>query len=356
MKKRVIYIIAAAALIGAFHLLSSVKPLMTAIADFTLSLRRAFARACSLLPFSVAEALLLAASAVLLIYIILSAAAVVRSPGRRLRTLLRRFSLLVCAAETIYLLLCLFLGASYYADNFQDKSGVMAAPSSVDTLYELTDYFAEKLGACYENVPRDEAGRFNAGLDDIFSSARGIYSGAGELFDFLYTDNPPPKRVMLSRLMSRFNYTGYYFPFTGEANINTDAPASLIPSTIAHETAHQQGIASEQEANFAAVLACTLSGDPVYEYSGWLFGYIHLGNALYKYDKEGYYSIAVSLPDEVKADLKANNEYWSAFETKGAEISEKIYDTLLKSYGQQLGVHSYGAVVDLLIAWYIPRI
>ena len=34
------------------------------------------------------------------------------------------------------------------------------------------------------------------------------------------------------------------------------------------------------------------------------------------------------------------------------QVSEKVYDTMLKSYGQELGVRSYGAVVDLLIAWY----
>ena len=52
------------------------------------------------------------------------------------------------------------------------------------------------------------------------------------------------------------------------------------------------------------------------------------------------------------ADLRANNAYWRSFETKSAEISEKIYDSFLKSYGQDSGIHSYGAVVDLLIAWY----
>ena len=36
-----------------------------------------------------------------------------------------------------------------------------------------------------------------------------------------------------------------------------DAPACLIPSTIAHELSHQRGIASEQECNFLAVLAST---------------------------------------------------------------------------------------------------
>lgn len=356
MKKRGIYMISAAALTALFHLLSPLKKLMTSVAAFTLRIRQALARAFSLLPFSAAEALLCAALIFLFIYIICAAVSLIRGRGRRRRILLGRLSFLIAAAETIYLLLCLFLGASYYSESFQDKSGLRPAPSSVGELYALTDYFAERLRDTHMQVPRDENGLFSASLDGIFASAPEIYRGAEECFAFLYLKDVPPKKVLFSRLMSRFNYTGFYFPFTGEANINIDAPACLIPSTIAHEMAHQRGIASEQDANFCAVLACTLSGDPVYEYSGWLMGYIHLCSALYRYDRDGYYEIYSSLPDPVLADLRANNAYWHSFDTKSAEISEKVYDTFLKSYGQELGVHSYGAVVDLLIAWYLPEL
>ena len=33
-------------------------------------------------------------------------------------------------------------------------------------------------------------------------------------------------------------------------------------------------------------------------------------------------------------------------------LGEQVYDSFLKSYGQDLGVRSYGAVVDLLVAYY----
>ena len=51
--------------------------------------------------------------------------------------------------------------------------------------------------------------------------------------------------------------------------MNVDAPACLLPATVAHELAHQRSIASEQECNFLAVLASTTSGNPVYAYSGY---------------------------------------------------------------------------------------
>lgn len=43
--------------------------------------------------------------------------------------------------------------------------------------------------------------------------------------------------------MSRINYTGFFFPYTAEANVNVDSPLCMLPSTIAHELAHQRGVA-----------------------------------------------------------------------------------------------------------------
>ena len=100
------------------------------------------------------------------------------------------------------------------------------------------------------------------------------------------------------------------------------------------------------------MLASTTSGDPVYEYSGWLMGYIHLGNALYEASPEAWRLVRDSLPDTVKADLTDNNAYWASFKGPAADASEKVHDAILKSYGQNDGVRSYGMVADLLVAYY----
>ena len=36
-------------------------------------------------------------------------------------------------------------------------------------------------------------------------------------------------------------------------------------------------------------------------------------------------------------------------------VSNKVYDGLLKAYGDERGIQSYGTVVDLLVAYYIDR-
>ena len=352
LRKRHMLILLSAALIALFHLLSGCKKLMNALAGGTLPLRQGLSRACAFFPFSVAEALCTLGVLALFAWLVWTVVSVARR-GPRLLTLWKRLSLLLAVVLVLYLLLCILLGASYRGDSFQDRSGLRPAPQSVETLREVTAFFVEKLSETTSKVPRNGDGCFAVSQEDIFAAATDIYRGAEKRFPFLALRDVTPKKAFYSRLMSRFNYTGFYFPYTGEATLNIDPPDALLPSTIAHEMAHQRGVASEQEANFAAVLACTESGNPAYEYSGWLFGFIHLGNALYRWDADTYFDLASRLPEEVWADLEANRVYWAQFETKAAEVSDKVYDTMLKSYGQSMGVQSYGAVVDLLIAWYM---
>lgn len=59
------------------------------------------------------------------------------------------------------------------------------------------------------------------------------------------------------------------------------------------------GVAAEEECNFLSILACTTSGLADYTYSGWLFGYIHLSNALYRADPEAWQAIRDTLPETV---------------------------------------------------------
>ena len=352
LRKRHGLILASGALVLLFHLLSGRKKLMDALASGTLPLRQGLSRFCALFPFSVAEILCTLGVLAVLAWLVWTVVSVVKVRPRLL-TFWKRLSLLLAVVLLLYLWLCLLLGASYRGSSFQDRSGLRATPQSVDTLREVTALFAERLTAASGEVPRNADGVFAVGQEEIFAAAADIYRGAERRFPLLKLRDVTPKRALYSRLMSYFNYTGFYFPYTGEATLNIDPPDALLPSTIAHEMAHQRGVASEQEANFVAVLACTESGNAAYEYSGWLFGYIHLANALYRWDADTYFALASRLPEAVWADLEANRAYWARFETKAAEVSDKVYDTMLKSYGQSMGVQSYGAVVDLLIAWYL---
>ena len=273
--------------------------------------------------------------------------------GRRLERLYTNVLATLCIVLTFAAASCLMWGAQFGASGFQDLSGLYGEPVSTEDLRAVTAWFADRASETADTVARDGGGRFAVPRKDILTKAPEIYDGAEALYPFLTFEDTGVKAMTFSRVMSILDFTGFYCAFTGEANVNTDSPACLLPSTAAHEMAHQRGIASEQECNFLAVLACVTSGDPAYTYSGHLMGYIYLGNALYRADAEAYREIREGLSESVKADLAENNAYWEQFrDTLPQRASNTVYDGILKGYGDERGMQSYGAMVDLLVAYW----
>lgn len=352
-RKLHIWALADCALLLAFFLLRGQRALMNALADhITGPLRRGLGRLSYLVPFSVMEAVEALAVLFGVGYVVWSAAAVIRAKGRWERAYGAALGA-VCALLTVWAAFCLLWGVNYWTDGFQDKSGIYAQPVALEDLRAVTERFAARAAETAGDVKRDEHGLFAVPREEILAGSVRAYDGLTEAFPFLAFEDPGVKPMFFSRLMSALDFTGVYCSFTGESNVNVDSPACMLPSTIAHELAHQRGFASEQECNFLAVLASTTCADPAYVYSGWLIGYVYLGNALYSQDPEGYRAIRETLPEEVRLDLAYNNAYWAQFQDTAVQrASNKVYDGILKSYGDERGIQSYGTVVDLLVAYY----
>lgn len=346
-----IWALLVAALFGLYAYGISSRQAANAVSAVTQAMKDGYARLWYLFPFSVVEWFYVIFILTVIIWVVVLVIRVVKGPERGHR-LYGGMLGLACLCLTAWGLYCVLWGVNYYADGFQEKSGIYAQPVEVEKLEQVTRYFAENLSALSDQIPRDENGVFAVPQDEIFAESTHIYDNISQEFPFLEREDRVPKKMVFSRLFSAMNFTGFYSPYTGESNLNVDSPACLLPANIAHELAHQRGIASEQECNFLAIAASTSSDSVVYQYSGYLMGYIHLGNALYRADREKWETVYSLLPEEVVADLRYHSAYWDQFDSVVATVSEKIYDTTLKTYGQTDGIQSYGTVVDLLVAYY----
>ena len=347
-----IWLLCLAAFFAAFPLLRRSREAMNAFSErVLLPWEQGMGRLCSRISISVAEVLILAA--------IMAAFFALTWWVRRLiaarfdgMVVYRGVLTLLCAALTVWAGFRLLWTPFYSAEGFQERSGIAALGGTAEELRELTERFAGALSDCADEVVRDENGCFAVPRREILAAAAGSYGVLYDEFPFLEMEDHAPKGFAASRALSRLNFTGFYFPFTGEANVNIDSPAAFLPATVCHEMAHQRGIASEQECNFLGILAAIRSENAAYRYSGYLEGYLYLANALYRTDEDAWRQIRGSLPESVVCDLQANNRYWAQFEGAVKQTAQTVYDSFLKANGDENGVRSYGMVVDLLLAYY----
>lgn len=333
--------------------------LMRRLADGPVArLRRFLSELTAKLPFSLAELLIALAVAGLIVYIILKIVNMIRH--RNLKNSFRQvYIILITLAAgimAVYAGFCLLWGVNFYGDDFIQKSGLKNENISVEQLTEVTEYFADLANEYAPLVPRNEAGACRSDREAILSRSDEVFRETEQRIPCLAGADIKAKGVFFSRVMSYIDFTGFFFPLTGEANVNMDFPQALFASTVAHELSHQRGVSKEQEANFVAVLACLDYGDPDYCYSACLMAYIYLGNALYRADNAAWQRVYSSLSPYVLADLKENNDYWAQFETPVQTVSNTVYEGFLHSYDQDLGLKSYGACVDLLVNYYYAAV
>lgn len=314
------------------------------------------AKLCDNVSFSVAELVIVLAVVGLIAYMIARIIIVVRAEKKG-KKIVFSFLYLFLVIIMIYGGYTLFWGVYYDAEDFVTDAGLSEDAISVEDLAFVTSYFAYQANAYGALVERDENGLYLGDKSEIFKLSEHLYDEISEDMPCLSYDYVKPKPIHFSRVMSMLDFTGFFFPFTGEANLNVDSPLCFLPVTIAHEMSHQRSVAPEQEANFVAIVSCMEYGQIDYCYSASLLAYIHLGNALKEADEDAWRVVAQSLSDEVWADLNNHTQYWKQFDhTIVKETSNKVYERFLQSYGQTMGLRSYGACVDLLVNYYASKL
>lgn len=147
-------------------------------------------------------------------------------------------------------------------------------------------------------------------------------------------------------------FTGYYNPFTAEAQLNTTVPKFLHPFIACHEVAHQLGYAKEMEANFVGYLAGSNSGDPLIKYSVYLDIFLYSYRNLFIIDSISAKGYKDQLTPAVMKDLKE----WADFNRNHSSVVEPlvrmVYGLYLRGNQQPQGVLSYDEVTGFIIAYY----
>ena len=305
------------------------------------------------IPFSFAEYLLL--SIPLILFVLLRI-------GFKKYSATWRDVLIFCA--TILLTASLILSGfilcfapGYRGTTLEDKLSLPRRPVSAEELYETALCLSEAVNKEVEALRYSSQTGFSVmpyGLSEMNDKLMDAYKSAAEQYSFIGHFRSRVKPVMLSRAMSYTHITGVYTFFTGEANLNVYFPDYTLPFTAAHELSHQRGIAREDEANFMAFLVCMKSEDAYVRYSGALNLYEYVASALYSASPELYFKANATLSPSVRGEMSAYSAFFDQFrDSVAGEVSEAVNNATLVLHGTE-GVKSYGMVVELAVAYYLP--
>ena len=117
---------------------------------------------------------------------------------------------------------------------------------------------------------------------------------------------------------------------------------------MAHEKAHQFGIASEADANMAAFAVCAASEYKKARYSGYLALVMYfLNDAQSLSDYRDYIK---KFDEQVIEDIRFRQKYYSGLrDEKMEKAHEVVYDAYLKKNNIASGIENYDQVVELAI-------
>jgi hypothetical protein len=160
---------------------------------------------------------------------------------------------------------------------------------------------------------------------------------------------PSIKHSLLSTPLTYMGFSGYFNPFTGEAQVNSKTPLSSYAFSTCHEMAHQIGYAAENEANFIAYLATTHSKNPYFIYTGKLTALKYMLSEVSKRAPVSYQNLLKKMHPGILEDMKASRDFWKSHQNPLEPYFKKIYGTFLKANQQKGGIQSYSYMVRLLL-------
>ncbi len=250
----------------------------------------------------------------------------------------------------VYVLFNLLWGLNYNQRGIASQLQLRMVPYTAQDLAEMNALLLDKVNACKQSlVQRNYQYPTNK---ELFAKVKEAYKAAAGEWPFLTYRPASLKPSLWGWLGNYTGFTGYYNPFSAEAQVNTTVPRFLQPYTSCHEVGHQLGYAKENEANFAGYLSASASPDTAFKYSVYLDLFLYANGNLRGIDTAAANGLARRLDTTVKKDLAEWRAFNRAHRNPFAPVVRWFYSWYLRSNGQPQGLLSYDAVTAFMIAYY----
>lgn len=243
----------------------------------------------------------------------------------------------------LYVVFLLSWGGNYYKPELSahwDKPEVAIVP--INMLHDLDSLMVTKLNYYATQEPTADYSNLNRRAKFLYrnyTSSRIAEHGLAV------------KPSMMGANLNYFGIQGYYNPFTGEGQINNELPRFMKPFVMAHEMAHQTGIAREGDANLMAYVLSTKSTDVVFNYSAYFNMWLYTHSRLYRVDSNAAKRLKEQLTPLTLSHIDTLRQIRKQYQSEVQHYSNDMYDQYLKMLDQKEGINSYYKVVYDVYYW-----
>jgi len=300
----------------------------------------------NIFPFSLGDVLYLAVI-VYLIYFV----------GRLIYLLFKgRFKLigksllgLVIGIQAAYVIFYLFWGMNYFRPSAAERLGLRDTSYTTFELEAVTCAIIDSANVTRARIKHGDTLQNNTQIYNTALLAIKKLSADSVNFRTYY---PGVKSSLLTPVINYLATSGYYNPFTGEAQINYQMPVFARPVVACHELSHQTGFGAEDEANFAGFLAGVGSRDRLLRYSAYQLALAECMQSVRRRDTLISNELKTHISQKVRGDFIAERYFWLSFRGKAGMLSGMFYNDFLKANNQPMGMDTYNQMVLLLVNWY----
>ncbi|MEP6675367.1 MAG: DUF3810 domain-containing protein [Ferruginibacter sp.] len=256
---------------------------------------------------------------------------------------------------TMYVIFNIFWGINYDRQNIAVQLELKQDSFNLQNLKDINRLLVEKVNTAKQSLVNN-----NTVYPDnahLFKMVAAAYDEAAKQYPFLDYHPVSLKSSLWGWIGNYTGFSGYYNPFSGEAQVNTNVPRFVLPFTSCHEVGHQLGFAKENEASFVGYLAAAASKDTLFHYSVYLDlflyanrtlalnGFLQHDTAIAKFYKD-------QLIQPVKNDLAELQKFYDRHRNPVEPWVRKGYAFYLRRNQQPHGLRSYDEVTDFIIAYY----
>ncbi len=251
----------------------------------------------------------------------------------------------------IYIVFTLLWGMNYFRQGIPQQTGLEVETYSVKELFDLTIVLQQRLNSYAQKVDSVQRLQYNQN-SFLFRKGAEAYRLAQTTYPFLNYTAPSIKPSLFTPVGHLFGFTGYYNPFSAEAQLKTTVPVFLKPFVVTHEIAHQLGYAKENEASFVAYLTCKASADINFLYSAYFELY---RDALFECRLTPNKELTQTIRKNIHPRVRWDNHDLQLYLLRNRNLVEPfmtgVYDQYLKLNNQPKGRATYNEVIAYLIAY-----